>query len=147
MIISFFGHSDYSTDKKHIELLLSLLKKHLETNEIEFYLGGYGFFDSFSSSFCTYCKNLSYKVRKVFVTPYIGSYLDNRKEILVNYDEIIYPPLENVPKRFAITKRNEWIIERSDLIIFYVSRNYGGAYNALQYANRKNKPYINLFLK
>ena len=35
------------------------------------------------------------------------------------YDSTLYPPLENVPYKFAISKRNEWMINESDLIIAF----------------------------
>ena len=60
------------------------------------------------------------------------------------YDSVIYPPLEKVPPRAAIVKRNEWMIEKADLIIAYVKQTYGGAYKALQYAHKRKKMMINL---
>jgi len=60
-------------------------------------------------------------------------------------DMSIYPPIENVPLRFAILKRNEWMMKNADLIIAYVKRNYGGAYKSLQVAKRKKKKIINIY--
>ena len=60
------------------------------------------------------------------------------------YDSIVYPPIEKTPPRFAISKRNEWMISKADLVIAYVSRTYGGAYQTLQFARRKKKRVINL---
>jgi hypothetical protein len=51
-------------------------------------------------------------------------------------------------KRYAIIKRNEYMIDESDFIIFYVTHRFGGgAYRALEYAKRKNKQYINISKK
>ena len=60
------------------------------------------------------------------------------------YDSSVYPPIENVPMRFAINKRNEWMINQADLVIAYVDHTFGGAYKTLQYAKRKKKQIINL---
>ena len=60
------------------------------------------------------------------------------------YDASIYPPIENTPPRFAISKRNEWMMTNADLIIVYVNHNYGGAYQSLQVAKRKKKEIINI---
>lgn len=60
------------------------------------------------------------------------------------YDSIIYPPIENTPPKFAIIKRNEWMVNKSDLIIAYVNRSYGGAYKSFAYAEKKKKTIINL---
>ena len=52
--------------------------------------------------------------------------------------ETLYPDgLELVPKRFAITHRNRWMVEHSEFIIAYVNRSYGGAAQTLSYAERK----------
>ncbi|MBE6747102.1 MAG: hypothetical protein E7558_06600 [Ruminococcaceae bacterium] len=39
--------------------------------------------------------------------------------------------------------RNKNMIDRSDFIVFYVNKNKGGAYEALKYAQKTNKAYIN----
>jgi len=59
-------------------------------------------------------------------------------------DTSIYPPIENVPPKFAISKRNEWMMISADLIIAYVNRSYGGAYKSLQVAKRRKKKIINI---
>ncbi len=56
----------------------------------------------------------------------------------------IYPPIENTPPRFAILKRNEWMMTNADVIIAYVTHNYGGAYKSLEVAKRKKKKIINI---
>ena len=60
-------------------------------------------------------------------------------------DTSIYPPIERVPLRFAISKRNEWMMENADLIIAYITHSYGGAYKSLRVAKRKKKKIINIF--
>ena len=49
-----------------------------------------------------------------------------------------------MPKRYAILKRNEYMIERADVVIAFVNRNFGGAYKSYDYAKRKNKKIYNL---
>ena len=56
----------------------------------------------------------------------------------------LYPELERVPPRFAITHRNRYMVEKADLVIAYVSRARGGAYQAYRHALRKGKTVINL---
>lgn len=60
------------------------------------------------------------------------------------YDDSVYPPLENTPLRFAIVKRNQWMIDNSQLIVAYVKYSWGGATKAVTYAKKKNKQIINL---
>ena len=64
------------------------------------------------------------------------------------YDSVIIPEcLCGVHPKSAITLRNRWMIEHSDLVIFFVERNKGGAYGALKYAEKRNKQTINLYTR
>ena len=62
--------------------------------------------------------------------------------LFLNYDETVYPPLESVPKRYAISRRNEWMVCESDGVVAYVMRGFGGAAKTLDYARRKKKAII-----
>ena len=56
------------------------------------------------------------------------------------YDSIIIPEcLHGSHPKSAITLKNRWMIEQSNLVIVYVERNIGGAYNAMKYAEKLNK--------
>ena len=145
MIISFCGHSAFRENNEIQKDLLNLLEKEINGKEVVFYLGGYGNFDGFARKCCTLYKEKHSNAKLIFITPYLGKWLDERKDYLTSqYDEIIYPDIENTPPKFAISKRNEWIVEKSDLIIAYVELHFGGAYNSLIHAKRKNKRFINL---
>ena len=63
----------------------------------------------------------------------------------IKYDEIIYPPIENIPLKYSIIYRNKWIVENSDFIFFYVAHTWGGAYQMLEYAKNINKQFFNLY--
>lgn len=144
MKISFFGHRKiYNQDeiKRKVTTILSDILKN--TNFLEFYCGGYGDFDSICYSIVKEFKKKNDNIKILFVSPYMEeSFL--RKINTDLYDEVIYPPIENFMKRFAIIKRNEWIINQSDLIIFFVEFDSGGAYRALNFAKRKNKHIIHI---
>lgn len=146
MIITFCGHSNYSSSLKDEERLLKLLKIVACGEQVDFYLGGYGGFDRFALKCATKYKQRYKNTKLVFITPYLDKWLNERKDILIKiYDEIIYPEIEHVPQKFAIIKRNEWMIKQADYIFVYVSTHYGGAYRALLYAHKHKKPYTNLY--
>ncbi len=42
------------------------------------------------------------------------------------------------PKR-AITMRNQWMVDHSDLLLCYVTRTTGGAANTVKYAAKKGR--------
>ncbi|MBE5765429.1 MAG: hypothetical protein E7339_07555 [Clostridiales bacterium] len=145
MIITFFGHSNFTENLAVKEEIFNLLKERINGEMVTFYIGGYGNFDNFALKICKEYKSTN-NAKILFVTPYLGDWLNKRKEYFeTEYDEILYPDIENSPLKYAIIKRNEWMVKRSDLIIAWVNVRFGGAYNALLYAKRKNKEYINLF--
>ena len=82
----------------------------------------------------------------VFVTPYLSdTYLHNYSEMQgKTYDFILYPEIETKPKRYAITYRNRYMIEKADFVIAYVMHAYGGAYKAYEYAVKRKKEVLNL---
>lgn len=145
MIITFFGHSDYMEDAKDKENLLDILQSLTDGKSVDFYLGGYGGFDNFALKCCNILKEKFKNVKTIFITPYLGENYIKLKFAKYYYDEIIYPEIENVPPRYAIIKRNKWMVEKADCIIVYVNRRFGGAYTALKHGVNKKKKVINLY--
>lgn len=149
MIISFAGHRKIYEQKKISTIVEETIKQLISsTDNIVFYCGGYGDFDTICENVCRNLKNtLNTNIEITYITPY----LDVKSQETMNnfisdglYDSIIYPPIENTPLRYAIIKRNEWMVRQSDIIIAYVKYTYGGAYKTLRYANNKKKHIINL---
>lgn len=149
-IITFCGHKDvYDGEKIYLELksiLTEIFSNALNAGQsLTFLCGHYGNFDALSSKAVDEIRRLFPTVRteKLFITPYITpSHKEKNENIKKFYDDIIYPPIENTPLKFAISKRNEWMIEQSDIIISYVTHAWGGAYTTQAYAIRKKKEII-----
>ena len=148
MIISFVGHSFVFSSSRVKEIVKELMKNNIiDVKKVSCYLGGYGDFDQICACACKELKQEYNSIETVYVTPYIGlSVQEKIKEIRSGglYDTVIYPPIENVPLKFAIIKRNEWMMENADLVIAYVKYNYGGAYKSQQAAKRRKKTVINI---
>ena len=146
MIVAFFGHRDFVANNETKGAILSILNSEIGENNAEFFLGGYGGFDSFAYSVCKEYRLSHGNSSLTFVTPYMTEqYQKNHlAELSANFDSIIYPEIEAVPKRFAISYRNRYIARRADLIICYVKREYGGAYQAVKYATSLGKRIINI---
>ena len=123
--------------------ILSIIEEFSKNEAVEFFLGDYGDFDKFAY-LCAkkYQKNHT-DVKLVFVTPYIDeSYLKQRED---RFDETLFPDLESIPYKLRILKRNEYMIDKTDLVIAYVTdKKVGGSYKILEYAKRKSKNIINL---
>ena len=138
MTITFTGHAFVSSYAAVKEKVKQQLRAYVDgARAITFYLGGYGDFDEICASVCRELKEKYRDLEAVFVTPYLKKIETNYK--LGLYDSSIYPPLESVPPKYAISKRNEWMMANADLVIAYVKKSYGGAYKSLQVAKRKKK--------
>jgi hypothetical protein len=144
--ITFCGHKDISDRQLILNKLIETLEPYFKVNTpLTFYCGGYGGFDSVASQAIDVLRKTysEIEVEKIYVTPYIAASCKEKLDTLKNYyDEILYPPLENVPLRFAISRRNEWMVENSDIVIAYVKYSWGGAAKTLEYAKRRKKNII-----
>ena len=111
-----------------------------------FYTGAMGRFDEMYSSEVRALKKDYPNIKLICVMPYMTNEINTQGDYLYTlYDDILIPTeLADVHYKAAITKRNQWIIQRSDLVIVYTKRNYGGAYNAKRYAERMNKEIITI---
>ena len=140
MVVAFCGHKNvYETElvsQQVKQIILGLVKEGADT----FLLGGYGSFDSIAAITVRELKKDYPGLRSILVLPYL-----NRGYDASLYDESVYPPIEDVPKKFAISRRNEWMVEKADVIIAYVDHDWGGAAaTTLRYAERKKKRIINV---
>lgn len=136
---TFFGHRD-CPDSVKLELLSVIENLITEKNVRTFYMGNHGNFDHLVISIL---KEL--KIRYHDINYYvILAYLPGKDYDLQEYVTIYPEGIEIVPKRFAIDFRNRWMVNRSDYVISYVNRNFGGAAKAKNYAEKKRKVIINI---
>lgn len=147
--VSFFGHrkvTDFHSTEMRIEsLLVELLRRR---TYVEFLVGRDGEFDQLVSSAVRRCKR---SIRNdnsslVWILPYETAELrTNEVAFREYYDEIeICNVSSNVHFKAAHQIRNRQMVDRSDLVVFYVEHNSGGAYQTLRYAEKKEKAYINI---
>jgi len=134
---TFFGHRRIS--EKIEPLLYEAIVNLINDNDVDnFLVGNEGDFDNTVKRVLTRLKSeyphINYCVVLAYFTSRLQPALDS-----------IYPEgLEKVPLKFAVVKRNEWMINHSDYVIAYVSYTYGGSGKALEIAQRKKKRIINL---
>ena len=145
MIITFCGHSNCLFSDEEKEKLKQLLIKEIRKNPtFKFYLGGYGDFDILCLRTLRELKTDFREIELLFITPYIDKNYSKLEFAKYHYDDVIFPPLESVPRKFAILKRNEWMVEEADLVIAYIKYSWGGAAKTLEYAKRKKKHIVNI---
>ena len=138
MIVTFFGHSRFAATDEYEKIILSFLEEKVGERYAQMYLGGYGDFDQFAYACCKKYKSSHPNISLVFVTPYLNMSRERA------YDLTIYPEIENKPLRFAISYRNQYMVEKADYVIAYVEHAWGGAYKSYKYAKRKGKYIFNL---
>ena len=143
LIVTFCGHSDFSHNDKIITNLNKIIIDLIEnSNATEFSLGAYGNFDYT-------CKNLLNDIKKKHLnirTCLYMPYLNNKKfsSLKNDFDEIIFPPIEKTPKKYAILQCNRYMVQKADIVIAYVEYSFGGAAKTLAYAKSQGKRIINL---
>lgn len=137
MTVTFCGHAQVSQGAEVEKWLGDVTQDLIEQGATTFYLGGYGEFDSLAASVLRQQKKRYPQIELVLVL----AYLNTRKEI-TGYDRTVYPPLETVPRRFAISHRNRWMVETADAVVAYVLHDWGGAATTLRCAKQKKKLVI-----
>lgn len=60
------------------------------------------------------------------------------------YPTILPEAVELGPPRFAIDRRNRWLLDRADCVVTYVLRGTGGAAKYMALAERRGKTVLNL---
>ena len=139
MVCTFFGHKD--TPKEIEPTLRSTLIELIENKNVSvFYVGNNGNFDTMVR-----CQLEDLSQTYPITYSVVLAYLPIEKNKYDNLTNTIYPEgLETVPKRFAISWRNKWMIQQSDVVVTYVTHNFGGAWQFKGMAERLNKHVINL---
>lgn len=131
MTVTFCGHAQVSQSEKIEKWLYDVTQKLIEQGATTFYLGGYGGFDNLAASVLRLQKKRYPQIELILVLAYLNTGRDTS-----GYDSTVYPPLETVPRRFAISHRNRWMVESADVVVAYVSMIGVSCHNAAC-ANRK----------
>ena len=126
------------------EKAVTAVKKAAEQGCELYYTGAMGEFDEIFSSAVRFLKKTYPEIKLVCVKPYLTKEINESGDYLYSlYDDIIIPTeLADIHYKTVITKRNQWIIDKCDVVIGYTIRDYGGAYKAIDYAKKKGKEII-----
>ena len=137
MTCTFFGHRDTPKETEPA-LRLTLIDLIENKNATVFYVGNHGKFDVMVRR---QLEDLSkiYPIKYYIVLAYMPGKNDKPDE-----HSILPEGIETVPRRFAINYRNKWMLGKSDIVVTYVTRKFGGAWKFKQMAEKKRKTTINL---
>ena len=123
MTCCFFGHREVTHNIR--EKLTAIIEKLVtEGGVTDFYVGHQGQFDSMVYSVLKELKGKYPQIRYTVVLAYMPD--EHIKEVY-GEDTLFPDGLESVPKRFAISIRNDWMIQHSDYAVCYVHKITGGA--------------------
>ena len=119
----FFGHREVTHNIR--EKLTAIIEKLItEDGVTEFYVGHQGQFDSMVYSVL---KELKAKYPQIRYTVVLAYMPDEHIKEVYGEDTLIPDGMESVPKKFAISKRNDWMIQQSGFAVCYVYKVTGGA--------------------
>ena len=140
MVCTFFGHKDVG--ELNAETLKNAIEELIKSGVDTFYVGHQGGFDSMACS-CLLKLKTSYPYIRFWVVLAYMPALTLKNDLYCDYS--IFPEdLEAVHPKFAIEKRNRWLIDRADCCICYVNNTWGGAYKFARLAKKRGLPVINL---
>lgn len=142
MTCCFFGHKD--TPSSIYDKLEGAVETAITENGVtSFLVGNQGHFDSMVLSTLRKMKakypQISYNV--------VLAYMPAEKEEWTPYEygETMLPEgIESVHPRYAISWRNKWMVNESDMVISYITHAWGGAARYVELAAKKGKRIINI---
>ena len=147
--VSFFGHREIDYFFKYESIIEEIVYKAINNNPyVDFLVGRDGDFD-------TLCASVVQKAKKNFgtakcgltwVLPYEKAEFNNNAEDFNKYYDNVEVCIKsaNAHPKGAIQIRNRYMVDRSDLVVFFVERDKGGAYQTMQYAKKQGKEIINI---
>lgn len=119
-----------------------------QDSEFCFYVGRDGEFDALCAQAVRRLKQQypEKQIRLILVEPYMKQSINTEGEWLRSrYDDIIIPePLLGIHYKAAIQRRNQWMIDHSQILITYVRKDHGGAFTSLIYAQRRGLNVIRI---
>ena len=142
MTATFFGHRNAPDTIKPI--LRKAIIDLIENKGVDlFYVGNQGAFDRMTIKILRELAEEYPKIKYYVVLAYVPH---NKERLgLKDGDSTIYPEcLDKTPPKYAIIKRNNWMLEKSDYVITYVTHITNGAYEFKYLAEEKGKRVINL---
>lgn len=129
----FFGHREVTHNIR--DKLTAVIEKLITEDSItEFYVGHQGQFDSMVYSVLKELKGKYPHIRYTVVLAYMPD--EHIKEVY-GEDTLFPDGLESVPKKYAISKRNDWMIRQSGVAVCYVHKITGSAAKFREKAEKK----------
>ena len=133
----FIGHRDANAEI--YSTLLAEVEHHVtEYGVTDFFVGHYGSFDRMAAQAVKGIKKLHPEVRLMLVLPYHPAI--RPIETPEGFNGTYYPwEDERIPKRLAIIKTNQRMVDTCDYLITYAYHFLGGTGQIVEYARKREK--------
>ena len=133
----FIGHRE-ADERLLPNLALTIARLVQEENVRYFYVGGYGGFDRIAATAVKRAKQTYPDIALMLVLPYHPA--ERPIEIPDGFDGTYHPEgLENTPRRYAIVRANQIMVDSCDWLVCYVRHGASNSRNLLEYAERRKK--------
>lgn len=139
-VCCFFGHRD-CPESAFPALCAAVERAILQEGITLFYVGREGTFDALAARALL---QMAEKYPHIQFSVVLAYHPRTPLEQALQSRTILADGVESVPRRFAVLRRNEWMLGRSQMVIAYFTRSFGGAARFLQKAYRDGKQVINV---
>lgn len=140
MVVAFFGHKNTPSAVK--PLLEQPVQRLIEENEnITFLVGTHGAFDLMVQSVLGQAAHKYSQITCRIVLSYIPVKKNDEQYLLPT---LVPEGIESVPKRFAISFSNNYMVNECNTVVCYITHDWGGAAQFVQKTEKKGKVIINL---
>lgn len=140
MVVSFFGHKNTPSSVK--PFLEQTVQRLIEENkEVTFLVGTNGTFDIMAQDVLKKALENYPSITCHIVLAYIPVGGNAKRYALPT---LVPEDIESVPKRFAIGYRNNYMVKECDVVICYITHEWGGAAQFVEKAKKASKMIINI---
>lgn len=140
---TFFGHRDCPSGirgKLQAEIDRLICNHGVET----FYVGTQGSFDRMAYGALVELRKQYQHIKVYRVLAYMPRLRDIAQDRSVLDDTILPEGIEKAHPRYAIVSRNNWMIDRSDYVVAYITHPTGGAYQSVERAKQQKITVISV---
>ena len=133
----FIGHRE-ADERLLPRLELTIERLIAEENVRYFYVGGYGGFDRIAAAAVKLAKQKCPDTTLMLVLPYHPA--ERAVPTPDGFDGTYYPDgLENTPRRYAIVRTNQIMVNTCDWLVCYVRHGASNSRNLLEYARQREE--------
>ena len=131
----FIGHRE--ADERLLPRLELTIERLIAEESVRyFYVGGYGGFDRIAAAAVKHAKQKYPDITLMLVLPYHPA--EKSVPTPNGFDGTYHPEgLENTPRRYAIVRTNQIMVDDSDWLVCYVRHGASNSRNLLEYAQRR----------